>query len=154
MNKFLAGTLAGLASTAPMSVAMEILHFWPRPERQPLPPRQITMELAEKAGVKKQMNEGERDIATIGAHFGFGASAGALYAPLASRVPGHPALKGMLFGLLVWTVSYLGWIPAARILKPATQQAARRNVLMIVAHLIWGASLGVMTERWSEEAQH
>jgi uncharacterized membrane protein YagU involved in acid resistance len=46
-----------------------------------------------------------------------------------------------LYGVLVWGVSYLGWIPGARILKPATQHRARRNVLMIACHLVWGATL-------------
>ncbi|HAE50229.1 MAG: hypothetical protein CMO30_07955 [Tistrella sp.] len=41
----------------------------------------------------------------------------------------------------MWAASYLGWIPAARILKPATRHPWRRNLLMIAAHLVWGASL-------------
>jgi uncharacterized membrane protein YagU involved in acid resistance len=46
------------------------------------------------------------------------------------------------FALLVWLVSYLGWIPAANILPPATDQPKRRNALMIAAHVVWGVSLG------------
>jgi uncharacterized membrane protein YagU involved in acid resistance len=153
MNKVLRGALAGLAATVPMTAVMEILHRWPRPERQSLPPRQITMHLAGKAGVRSHMNEPERKAATVASHFGFGGGAGALYALLAGKVPGHPALKGAVFGLLVWTVSYLGWLPAAQILRSATQQPARRNALMIGAHLVWGAILGVLAERGSNEPQ-
>ena len=34
---------------------------------------------------------------------------------------------------------------ALAILRPATDYPARRNALMITAHVIWGAALGVLT---------
>jgi hypothetical protein len=43
-------------------------------------------------------------------------------------------------GVAVWVASYLGWIPVVGILKPATLHPKRRNALMLVAHLVWGAS--------------
>jgi uncharacterized membrane protein YagU involved in acid resistance len=130
---------------------MEALHRWPSAERQPLPPRQITMKLAEEAGLKRHMSEEERTVATVASHLAYGAGAGAVYGMLAARTPGHPALKGAGFGLLLWAVSYLGWLQATHVLKSATQHPARRNALMIAAHLVWGITLGVFTERWSEE---
>ena len=148
MNKYLAGGIAGFAATVPMTAVMEILHRWPRPERKPLPPRQITVRLAKSAGLERVASEPEaRTVATLASHFGYGAAAGAVYAPIAERVPGHPAVKGAAFGLLVWTLSYLGWLPATGVLRPATQHSARRNTLMIVAHLVWGATTGILAER-------
>jgi hypothetical protein len=41
----------------------------------------------------------------------------------------------------------LGWLPAFRILKPATNHPAQRVMLMISAHLIWGATLGFITKK-------
>lgn len=41
----------------------------------------------------------------------------------------------------MWVASYLGWIPASRRLKAATRHPARRNGLMLIAHLVWGAAL-------------
>ena len=152
MNRLLTGALAGVVATAPMTVVMEILHRWPRPESEPLPPHQITLEIAEQAGVKPHLDEPSERIATIlVSHFGYGAGAGALYAPLAARVPGHPAVKGAAFGLLVWALSYLGWLPAAGILPPATENTPRRNALMITAHLVWGATTGLLAERWKAD---
>ena len=57
------------------------------------------------------------------------------------REPMSDVGKGIAFGLGVWTASYLGLLPALGILKPATQHPLRRNLLMIGAHVVWGASL-------------
>jgi uncharacterized membrane protein YagU involved in acid resistance len=46
-----------------------------------------------------------------------------------------------MYGLGVWALSYLGWIPAARILAPAYRHPVRRNLLMIAAHVVWGLTL-------------
>lgn len=143
----LSGALAGLTATAPMTAAMVAMHhFLPPRERYPLPPRQITEKLAEEAGVNDELSEPQRRTATMVNHFAYGAAAGALYAPLARNVPAHPLVKGIAFGLTVWTVSYLGLLPAAGILPPATRHSPRRNVLMIAAHVVWGAATGVLAD--------
>lgn len=80
-------------------------------------------------------------------HFGFGAAAGALYALHEEKVSGPPVVKGMVFGTLIWLTWYLGLWPLFRVLKPATQHPARRNALMIVSHLIWGAALDALVRR-------
>ena len=147
MNSTLAGSLAGFAATAPMTAVMLALHRrLPRWERYPLPPRQITMRVADQAGVKHEMDEDQRTAATYAAHFGYGLGAGALYGLLAPHLPGAPAAKGVGFGLAVWAGSYLGWLPAANVLPPATDEPAERNAVMIAAHLVWGAATGVLTE--------
>lgn len=109
-----------------MTAAMRRLH--PLLEhRYPLPPREIVDRLGG--------GEGERDarVMTMLAHFGFGAAVGALYAATPLR-----RLGGVAYGLGVWTASYLGWIPAARILPPATRHPMDRNLLMVAVHVIWG----------------
>jgi uncharacterized membrane protein YagU involved in acid resistance len=77
-------------------------------------------------------------------HFGYGAAAGALYVPLASRLDLPIVLRGVIFAMLLWTGSYLGWLPAARILPPATEHPSRRTLLMILAHLVWGSTLALV----------
>jgi uncharacterized membrane protein YagU involved in acid resistance len=62
-------------------------------------------------------------------------------------------LKGMIFGLLVWFSSYLGLLPATGILHQPKEQPPRPNLLMIVAHLVWGAALGVCADRWITEEE-
>ena len=149
MNRVLLGALAGLAATAPMTLAMKLMHEQlPPEERYPLPPRAVTEGVAEKAGVNEHLDEGERVAATWASHFAYGAACGALYGALSGgRAEERPVLSGVGFGLAVWAGSYLGWLPAAGILAPATEHPARRNALMIAAHVVWGATTGAALER-------
>jgi putative membrane protein len=78
---------------------------------------------------------------------------GAVYGPVSDRVKAPPVVKGMGFGLLVWAASYLGIVPALGLIAPATRHRAQRNALMIVAHLVWGATLGLLTAWWSPRKQ-
>ena len=152
MNRILLGALAGLAATGPMTLAMKLMHEQlPREERYPLPPRQVTEGLAEKAGLGEHLDEEGREAATWASHFAYGATCGALYGAVSGGRPdSHPVLAGVGFGLAVWAGSYLGWLPAARVLSPATEHPARRNALMIAAHVVWGASVGAAVERLSD----
>ena len=154
MNRILLGALAGLAATGPMTLAMKLMHEQlPREERYPLPPRQVTEGVAEKAGVDRQLDEETREAATWVSHFAYGTACGALYGALSGgRVDERPALAGAGFGLAVWAGSYLGWLPAAGILSPATAHPARRNALMIAAHVVWGATTGVALGRLADGA--
>ena len=144
----LIGALAGFAATFPMTAAMTAMHrLLPEHERYPLPPKQITASAAEKTGAETHLGEAEHQALTAAAHFGYGAAMGALYAPAADKIPLPGAMRGAGFGVVVWTGSYLGLLPALGLLNPATEHPARRNGLMIAAHLIWGAMLGVLVER-------
>lgn len=148
------GLLAGTAATGPMTVAMILWHRrLPQSERYPLPPREITEKMTRAAGVRHKIEEPTQSAATLVAHFGYGAAAGLLYSFLAGEVRAGALLKGIAFGLFVWTGSYLGLLPALGILKPATEHPPRRNLLMIVAHIIWGAVLGRLTKLFFEESQ-
>src|SRR5919107_176638 len=100
MNKIVAGTLAGLTATAPMTAAMVAMHkALPAHERYPLP---------------------------------------------APRAPGRPVAKGITWGLIVWATSYLGLLPATGLHEPATRHPRERNLLMILAHVVWGGALGLL----------
>jgi hypothetical protein len=148
MNKIVAGTLAGLGATAPMTAAMIAMHrALPAHEKYPLPPRKVTMRVAQAVGLRKRMDEPERKAATLAAHFGYGAAMGGLFALLAPSTPGPPVPKGILWGLIVWSSSYLGLLPAMDLHEPATRQPRERNLLMILAHVVWGASLGLLLSK-------
>jgi len=152
VNKVLAGSLAGALATAPMTVAMSVVHrALPERERYPLPPKEITEELTEEVGVRGGLEEPELNALTMLAHFGYGAAAGGLYALVRGALPGSPPAKGVFFGLGVWTGSYLGLLPLARILSPATEHPPRRNALMIAAHVVWGGGLGLLEGRLRRE---
>lgn len=138
-----AGALAGMLATGPMSLVMQALfRRLPRQEQYPLPPRQITEEVAEKAGVEPALG-GERGkrAATWLAHFGYGAAVGSLYPLTTGKLKLPHVVRGLLFGLVVWAGSYMGWLPAFNILPHATRIPIRRNALMVAAHLVWGTTI-------------
>lgn len=110
----------------------------PASQRYSLPPKKIARKLLQKSGMDS-LTSSQRDMLTCISHFGYGALAGAAYDGWTSR-PSHPFLKGSLFGLGLWIVSYLGWIPAFQILPSATKQPKERNSLMIAAHVVWGST--------------
>lgn len=141
------GALAGFAATLPMSAVMlAAREFLPPQEQYPLPPSEIVSDVAQKAGAEEAAAGPEHNLLTTTAHFAYGAAAGALYAVLPHQVSPSPALNGTLFGLAVWAGSYLGLLPALGILRPATEHPARRNALMIAAHVVWGSTLGALVD--------
>lgn len=147
-ERLLAGTVAGVIATVPMSALMLLWHRnLPRPQRYPLPPRKVTMEAAEDVGLKDELTEEQRMALTVLGHFGYGGGVGGLYALLPTeRTPLSPVTRGIAYGLAVWTGSYLGWLPLAGWHPPATEEPARRNALMIAAHVVFGGALGALTD--------
>src|SRR4028119_2410751 len=90
----LVGGVAGFLATLPMTLTMVLLYrLLPRSERFPLPPRQITMKVADETGVKPHLSEGERTAATYVAHFGYGAAAGAVYGLASRQTPAAAAAR-------------------------------------------------------------
>lgn len=151
IRQALIGALAGLGATIPMTAGMEAMfRLLPKRERYPLPPRQIAMALAEEAGVKQQLRAPARTTFTLAAHFGYGAAPGAIYAPVAIENRWPPLVGGVGFGLAVWAASYLGLLPAVRLLSPATEHPLRRNTLMFTAHAVWGVTLGLLVDSLSK----
>lgn len=153
MKRMLAGALAGTLATVPMTAVMLALHRrLPVKEQYPLPPREITDVAVSSVGGDPRRQSHMTGL-SLTAHFAYGAATGALYSVL-FRQARHPVLTGSAYGVAVWVASYLGWIPAARILRPANTHPARRNALMIMAHLVWGAGTGAVDSCLSDSEEH
>lgn len=152
MNALIRGAVAGLSGTVPMTLfGLAALQALPEKEQYPLPPEEITAEVSAKVGLDELAAEPKARRAASGVnHFAYGSAVGAAYALTAARLPLHPLLKGSAFGLAVWAGSYLGWLPASGILRPATEHPARRNALMIAAHVIWGSVTALVVQRLEE----
>ncbi|HMG48038.1 MAG TPA: hypothetical protein VK614_11325 [Allosphingosinicella sp.] len=125
------GAIAGFVATMAMTAAMRRLHKrLPARERYPLPPREIVdAALAPPAAPAPDL--------TLIAHFAYGAGCGALIAAANPRIG---KVGGALAGGGIWLASYMGWIPAFGVLKPATEHPMRRNAVMLGAHFVWGWS--------------
>jgi len=131
--------VAGLIATGAMSLFMVAAHrLLPRPERYPLPPRLITEHTLGR-GQPLAQDAPIGAASAYAAHFLFGAACGALYGLLQRQ--DRPPKGGVTYALVIWLSSYLGWVPIIGALPPATEQPANRNLLMLAAHVVWGAVL-------------
>jgi hypothetical protein len=140
------GALDGIAATIAMSGGM-----WAAARAGWLgrpPPEAIVDRALGAAGARDVPREASRALAGA-AHLGFGAAAGAIFAAARrrSRPPAVAALEGALFGALVWTVSYAGWVPALGILPSPQRDREGRPTAMFLSHLVFGATLGLLDER-------
>ena len=113
------GAIAGFVATMAMTAAMRRLH-------NKLPAR----------GSESQVPAAPDDFALL-THFAYGAGCGALLAALNPK-PGK--LGGALAGGGIWLASYMGWIPAFGLPRPAAGQPRRRSLVMLGAHFAWGWS--------------
>lgn len=143
MNSFLRGAWSGIIATSTMTMAMFKTHKeLPRSEQGPLPPAVLTDDVQRKTGILPNASSRVKEQATLFSHFGYGALGGIAYALIASRLPSHsPLLKGTAFGLAVWAGSYFGLIPTLDLKPSAPQMTAKRNLMMVAAHIVWGTSL-------------
>ena len=161
MRRLLSGFLAGMCATAPMTMVMVLVHrMLPGHEQAPLPPYQITMRATDHAGEGRRQNEAqpqgdeqeaqERVGLAIVYHFGFGAGAGALYGLLAKAIPASGVAGGVIYGLIVWSTSYLGVLPATGLYQEPEREPVRRHAMMIAAHLVWGSVLGLLFQKLTQ----
>ena len=138
----IAGAASGLIATIPMTAAMLIIQrLLPRRQQTKLEPRKISDALLKRADLDDDLNGEQKRSIALASHFAYGTSVGMMYPAFEKRMPVEESLRGPAFGLGVWAASYLGWLPAAGILPPPQRRPAGRNLLLIAAHLIWGAAL-------------
>lgn len=134
----------GLISTTAMTIVMELLYGrLPRDDQYPLPPEEIAT-VAEIKMWGKPLDAPQHMILTLVSHFGYGISLTGIFSLIANHLPFMPVFNGILYSLVVWTASYMGWLPALKVLRPATEFPSARNGLMVFSHVIWGALLGAL----------
>ncbi len=145
MNAILRGALSGIVATVPMTVPIIVAR------RTGListtPPVQISANIAARTPLLPERRHEGFPATWIVAHFGYGAACGTVYALAAPALPPVPAVKGLIFGELVWAVSYLGYLPAMKLYPAPDDDASPRTAVMIVAHAVFGLALGHL-EHW------
>ena len=147
------GAIAGSVATLAMSAFM--LAAQRAGAMSKLPPKEITEASLDAIGLHERVDEPAINVLTAGTHLGFGAAAGVLFAVLHRwlRLPVHAVVQAVVFATAVWTVSYLGWVPALGIMPPAHRDEPGRPESMLIAHWIYGAVLGLITEVWKVGAR-
>jgi hypothetical protein len=139
----LAGGLAGTVATIAMSAWQAAGQLTGPYGEQP--PKRLVRATGRRLGLPARRHGPVTWPATAAAHLGFGAACGALYAMV---LPRSTAARGSAFGLIVWVMSYAGWIPAAGVLPPPHRDNPRRVWTMLSGHVVYGAVLGALVARW------
>jgi uncharacterized membrane protein YagU involved in acid resistance len=127
--------------TVTMYLASRLL---PRKRQPLLEPGQITDLALSRSRVHGSSAVDEMpDKVQLAAHFAFGGGVGAVYPIIEPYIPLPEKYRGPAFGLSVYAASYAAWIPSLDILPPPQRRPIGRNLLLIAAHIVWGASLGL-----------
>ena len=142
----LRGGAAGAVGTAAMTAVMLAAGRAGLVGRQP--PEAITRTAVERTtGVEPR--GATADALSSVAHLGFGVVSGAVYAALPAPKAVPPLARGASYGLAVWAVSYLGWVPRLLgAMPPAEDDRRDRVAVMIAAHVLYGGVLGALDARW------
>ena len=136
------GASAGAVATAAMSALMLAAGRTGLMGRQP--PEAIVRQAGALAAAEPRGRLA--DVLAVVAHLGFGVGTGAAYALLPSSR--RPLLRGVAMGTGVYAVSYAGWVPVLGALPSATRDRPTRQAAMLAAHVVYGAVLGALDDRW------
>lgn len=141
------GAVAGGIATTAMTVFMKLAQ-WTGLYRDEIPPKKITGRALAAVGARARLDEEAETALTAAGHWAFGMLGGALFGGLHKllRLPIPTFVHGIIFGLLVWLVSYLGWLPAAGLLRHPAHQRRDQALMPLLAHVVYGASLGAAFE--------
>jgi hypothetical protein len=140
MNRFVEGTIAGIAGTAVMTGVMTLgkAQGWMGTS----PPRKITVTAGRKIGVPTwAIPDSIEDIVSLAAHFGYGAACGLVFALARPLLPRNKVIAGLMFGEAIWGISYLGYLPALGLYPPPDEDTASRAGTMVAAHAAFGLTL-------------
>lgn len=147
------GAASGLGATAVMTAVLLAARRLGLVD--PTAPEAVVAGALRKVDLDEELRPPGRTVLVSVAHLGYGAALGAMFAMCARRLGGASVLCGSAFGLGVWILNYLGWLPAVGILPPPSRQGAGRHVENVAGHVVYGATLGAMTSSWdSGEPAH
>ena len=147
MNRYLSGAIAGLVATGVMTVVI-VAAEWMGLLRVP-PPEQVTARTAERAGVDRHGTQPRFTAISLASHHAYGASCGVLYALVRRFLPAPGTAAGLLYGALLWTVAYLGYLPVLRLYPWPKDDRRSRAVTMVAAHAVYGVTLDRALRRLS-----
>ncbi len=154
MNKFSRGAWAGIIATSAMTlVFLELFKSLPEYEKTSLPPGTLTDDTLRLTGTEHLTDSSLRQDLTLLAHYGYGIVFGVLFSFIRAKDSPTTFREGIWYGSAVWAASYLGWIPLMNFRSSAAKMSFRRNLLMVAAHVVWGATLGYTDKRLRKDSK-
>jgi hypothetical protein len=149
MRPGFAGAAAGMGATIAMTGVMALAKATGALGESP--PHKITRQGLRAVG--SETSNGVMPLAGL-LHVVFGIAAGALYGVTIGRRPRRlPEAWGAGYGLGVWVTSYAGWAPALGLMPPPSRDRPGRQPANVVAHVVYGATLGRLTNMMTRSAQ-
>lgn len=145
------GAVSGVAGTVVMTIPILVcqrLHLFYTP-----PPEEISDNVARRTWLLPDLSHRSFPIFWIAAHLAYGATCGTLFSLSRRWTPGSPHVAGPLFGLSVWAISYLGFVPALRLYPWPADDSRPRQVVMIVTHGLFGLTVAAAHTRLSQGSQ-
>ena len=144
VEEAIAGAVSGLAATVPMTISMLVMQrMLPRRDQSTLEPQRVSDDMLRRSHADNHMSAKQERQFSVVAHLGYGAASGMAYALAERLLPLPRGIRGPVYGLFVWAASYAGWLPVVGTLPPPQRRPVNRNLLMIVAHFVWGLALDI-----------
>jgi uncharacterized membrane protein YagU involved in acid resistance len=128
----------GFLATIPLTLVMLATKKLTTGSFRPLPPDKVTHGVLKKID-QDDLSRNQFEWVMWASHFAFGAGAGSLW-PMFSKAtkPIPRPLRGPLYGLTVWLISYEVILPALNIVTRTTKAPRHRNLEVALSHLLWG----------------
>lgn len=141
LNRMALGAAAGLGATVAMQGLRTANQRWLPGTMPPIreDPGAFMVDQAESAlpvETRDRVPETAEETAATLLHFGYGGTAGLLYGAI--RRDPDVIRDGILLGLGVWAVGYLGWLPRTGLMPPVTGQRTGQVVAPVVQHVFFG----------------
>ena len=143
IRSLLVGSLAGIASTAVMSVPIVIGDRVGLIDR--MPPEVVHDQVIERATEETDVAPPANAAVWTVSHLAYGAVCGALYEAIPGSLRPDRLVTGVLYGLIVWAVGYLGYLPALHLYPSVKRDSGTRSAIMIGAHILFGGTLAGLT---------
>lgn len=130
-----AGVLGTIAMTVPILTGQRLgLVTTP-------PPVEITANVSHRTSLLPDPSSPAFPLLWSSAHLAYGAGAGMVFTVIRDGLPARTSLAGLIFGFSVWAVSYLGLVPALGLYPGPTEDARSREIVMIIAHGVFGVGV-------------
>jgi hypothetical protein len=141
-TRILVGAGAGLAGTAGLDVLRTMSARWWPETAAPIRKEPGTYMIEQVEGVlpPEVRSRLPGDLENLGSRalaLGYGITASLAFA-LARRRSVQIHTDGILFGIAVWAVGYLGWMPKLRLMPPVTRQTPAQVMGPLVQHVLFG----------------
>jgi hypothetical protein len=141
MKRTAIGATAGVVGTMALQASRSAADKWIPGATPPMTdPAEYMTERAKRAlppSAQRAVSGKPQHAAAWGLGLMYGMLFGAIYADLRPR-GGRSWIDGIILGLGVWAIGYLGWLPGAKLMPPIWKQSAKQATAPAAHHALYG----------------